>query len=334
MKTTCAVSVIIPMYNAEKYLGVCLESILIQTLTDFEVIIVDDCSTDSSLAIAESYLEKFGGRLKIITLEANTGSGAVPRNIGLEYARGKYICFVDNDDLLIDVALEELYNCAEEYKADVVYAEALLMCDAEPIPKKFEPAFWEPSLTVDKPTLETDDFTKRIEKFVEIKIRWTPWGKFLRRDFLIDNGIRFLPLKIIEDGIWTLELLCLAERWLRIPTPFYVYRSNENSITGRKRSPEQLLKFWTNPLITGIDYLDKFMSRFEFFRQHPNYNVRVLNVVANECFQFMRKAFKELEPRELYEIFRQEFQNDKEHAALIAYLLFITNTYRNELLNK
>ena len=157
---------------------------------------------------------------------------------------------------------------------------------------------------------------------------------FLPAEMRDDNGIKFLPLKIVEDGIWTLELLCLAERWLRIPTPFYVYRSNENSITGRKRSPEQLLKFWTNPLITGIDYLDKFMSRFEFFRQHPNYNVRVLNVVANECFKFMRKAFKELKPRELYEIFRLEFQNDKEHAALIAYLLFITNTYRNELFNK
>ena len=78
------VSVIIPVFNAEKYLGVCLESILIQTLKDFEVIVVDDCSTDASATIAESYLEKFGGRLKIISLPENTGSGAVPRNIGLE----------------------------------------------------------------------------------------------------------------------------------------------------------------------------------------------------------------------------------------------------------
>ena len=65
------VSVIIPVYNAEKYLAVCLESLLIQTFADFEVIVVDDCSTDSSLAIAESYLEKFGGRLKILALEEN-----------------------------------------------------------------------------------------------------------------------------------------------------------------------------------------------------------------------------------------------------------------------
>ena len=100
------ISVIIPVYNAEKYLGVCLESLLIQTLQDFEVIIVDDCSTDASPAIAESYLEKFGGRLKIIYLEKNTGSGAVPRNEGLRFSRGEYVFFMDADDLIIDNALE------------------------------------------------------------------------------------------------------------------------------------------------------------------------------------------------------------------------------------
>lgn len=77
------VSVIIPLYNAEKYIGVCLSSILVQTLRDFEVIAVDDCSTDSSLPIVESFSEKFGERLKIITLPENTGSGAVPRNVSV-----------------------------------------------------------------------------------------------------------------------------------------------------------------------------------------------------------------------------------------------------------
>ena len=122
------VSVIIPVYNVEKYLAVCLESLLIQTFTDFEVIVVDDCSTDNSLAIAESYLERFGGRLKIFSLEENTGSGAVPRNVGLEVASGKYVYFVDDDDLLIDIALDTLFNYTEEYQAQVVYMEKFFSC--------------------------------------------------------------------------------------------------------------------------------------------------------------------------------------------------------------
>ena len=71
-KISPEISVIIPLYNAEKYFAVCLESLAIQTFTDFEVIVVDDCSTDSSLAIAESYLEHFGERLKIIALPRRT----------------------------------------------------------------------------------------------------------------------------------------------------------------------------------------------------------------------------------------------------------------------
>ena len=120
MKNSPKVSVIVPVFNAEKFLGACLESVLIQTLEDFEVLVADDCSTDSSRQIAESFLEKFDGRLKIISLEKNFGS-AVPRNEGLRFSRGEYIFFMDADDLIVDNALEELFNAAEKFSADVVY---------------------------------------------------------------------------------------------------------------------------------------------------------------------------------------------------------------------
>ena len=256
----------------------------------------------------------------------------MPRNVGLVFSQGEYICFMDADDLLVDEALKTFYQFAEDYRADVVYTEAGYICDEEPIPKFIVEDSWDEKLTVKEPTLESENFAVRMQKFCETFIRWPAWGKFLRRDFLVNNNIKFPRMRISEDGIWTFELLCLAKKFLRVPTPFYVYRSSEISVTRRKRSPEQLLKFWTNPLITGLDYLDNFMNRFEFFNQHPSYKVQVLNVLANECFQFMREAFKQLEPREIYEIFRSEFKDDKEHAALIAYLLFIANTYRNELI--
>ena len=78
-----AVSIIVPMYNVEKYVGEFLESILAQTFQDFEVIVVDDCSTDNSRTVVESYVEKFGGRLKLETTLTNSGHGAFPRDKGV-----------------------------------------------------------------------------------------------------------------------------------------------------------------------------------------------------------------------------------------------------------
>ena len=121
------ISVVIPLYNAEKYVRECIISLLAQTFQDFEVIFVDDCSTDNSVAIVESYAPKFGGRLTLAKMEKNSGSGALPRNKGLSLAKGEYIQFLDADDTLIPTALEELYTLAKEYDADVVYCEKHFM---------------------------------------------------------------------------------------------------------------------------------------------------------------------------------------------------------------
>ena len=327
------VSVIIPMYNAEKYLAVCLESLLIQTFTDFEVIVVDDCSTDSSLAVAESYLEKFGGRLKILTLEENTGSGAVPRNVGLEFSQGKYIFFPDSDDLLIDNALETLYNFAEEYRADVVYLEKGFQCDAELVPQNLTEVFWNPpKFTAQEPILETENISERTEKFLKLAFGSPPWEKFLQRDFLIDNDIKFPHMKISEDIIWTFKVVCTAKRILRLPQALYIWRSNETSMTHRARSPEEELIFWMNPLITGLDCLQKFMAELEFFKLNPAYRFAILRFFATIQFDFMAEAIKALESQEVYEIFLREFAAaGSSQPALIAYLMVMNNLYRNEL---
>ncbi|MBR6889317.1 MAG: glycosyltransferase [Selenomonadaceae bacterium] len=326
------VSVIIPVYNAEKFLGVCLESILIQTLQDFEVIVVDDCSTDNSVNVAESFLEKFGGRLKIISLPENTGSGAVPRNVGLEHAQGKYIFFVDNDDLLIDDALETLYNFAEEYQADVVYMEKFFTCDEEIIPKNLTVSVWREVDLIDEPTLEPNDLAKRVEKFLAPKFYWAPWAKFLRRDFLLDNKI-FLPqMTIADDVIQTLEIICLAKKILRVPTPLYVWRTNQASWYRRKRSPEQMIKFRTSPLITGLEYLDEFMRGLAFFKKNPVLRLQVLNFFALMQLDNMTAALNELDSTEVYEIFLREFSTaGSSQPALISYLLVMNSLYRKEL---
>ena len=88
------------------------------------MIVVDDCSTDKSREIVESYIEKFEGRLNLMELQTNSGAGAA-RNFGLEMSRGKYVFFMDSDDALTKTAIEEMFNIAEDFQADVVYCEKI-----------------------------------------------------------------------------------------------------------------------------------------------------------------------------------------------------------------
>ena len=321
------VSVIIPVFNAEKFLSVCLESILIQTLKDFEVIVVDDASTDSSPAVAENFLDKFGGRLKIIYLPKNTGSAAVPRNEGLNFSRGEYIFFMDNDDLLIDTALETLYNFAENYRADVVYAGKGFLLDKNNVkPANFD----KNNFNFDEPTLETENISERVENFFATSYSWAPWTKFLRRDFLIANKINFPPVKISEDVLWTFKVVCLAEKFLRIPNQLYICREEKNSWSRLERKTADEIKFWLNPLIHGLDYLNDFLES-NFFAQNPNYRFEVTNFFVKMQLAGMLDALKNLKPCELYEIVQKEFSDGK-HAALIANLFVFMNFYREKSL--
>ena len=328
------VSVIIPVYNAEKYLPVCLESLAIQTMQDFEVILVDDCSTDSSIAIAENFLERFGGRLKIFSTPQNTGSGSIPRNIGLEHASGDYVYFVDNDDFLIDNALETLYGLAQEYHADVVYMEKVFDCDEEPVPKKLTIEVWEHTKSfVEEPTLDVVDIAGRVQLFLNASFCWAPWEKFLRRDLLVNNDITFPRMTVFEDVIWTFKLLCAAERWLRIPMPLYVWRNNKKSVFRRTRSPEQTIKFYMSPLIHGLDILDEFTRRIDYFKQNSTERLQVLNFFANIQFYYMKDALNNLDETDAYEIFLREISAaGNSQPALTAYLLLMNNIYRKELI--
>lgn len=321
------VSVIIPVFNAQNYLAACLESIFNQTLQDFEVIIVDDCSADNSCAVAESYLENFGERLKIIYLPTNTGNASIPRNKGLRFSRGEYIFFMDNDDLLVNNALETLYNFAEDFRADVVYMErGFLLND-----KNLIAANWDknPSKII-TPTLETQNIFARIENFLKTSYGWAPWTKFTRRDFLIANEIAFPHVKISEDVLWSFKIVCLAENLLRIPNQLYICRSRINSWSRIKRNPQDEIKFWLNPLVKGLNYLDDFMAR-DFFNQNPNLRFDVTNFFVKMQLAGMLNALKNLNCYQIYEIINEAF-SDSKYAPLIANLFVVMNFYRDKFL--
>ena len=329
--TTPAVSVIIPMFNASQFVGQCLESLLAQTFQDFEVIIVDDCSTDSSAAVVESYAPKFDGRLALLQLDRNSGSGAVPRNTGLKFARGKFVYFIDADDMLTLTALEELYALAKNFNADVVCCERYYKASADL--SEIVVAAEEESNFVTRPTFESDDLSERVQKILRHDYWVTPWCKFIKRGLLVDGEISFPQCKIAEDDIWTYELVFCAKKFLRVPNIVYVWRQSEDSMFRRNRSPQREIKFWVNPLLFGLKALDEFMSKLEFFRVNPQFRLAILDHFAHgRCLAQLSKVAAQVEPLELYETIRDSFKETfGNQNVLLAYLCTLACEQRKNL---
>lgn len=239
---------------------------------------------------------------------------------------------MDADDFIISTALERLYTFAEAYQVDAVYMEKYLGCNEELVPKNLKLAEWKPELSNENPMLESEQIAVRVERFLHSCFWCAPWAKLLNRKFLIDNEITFPHMKIAEDVIWTFKIICLAEKILRIPSRLYVNRENSDSMTQRKRTPEQEIIFWTSPLLIGADCLEQFMSSIEFFVQNPAFRFRVLNYFVSIKLDFMAEAFGKLTLTEVYETFLHEFSKaGSTRSALISYLLVMNHFYRNEL---
>ena len=337
-----AVSVIIPMYNAEKYIGECLDSILNQTFQDFEVIVVDDCSTDSSRAVVESYLEKFGGRLILSKTKKNSGSPAEPCNIGIAVSRGDYLYFMDNDDTITPTALEELFIVAKDFDADVVACEKFYVVpqevwhDAE-FRKTLKPESYLRGGFVTAPTLISDDLSERTNDYNQGKFLWPIWTKFIKRDFLAENQIRF-ESAIVSDLIFTTCLIFSAQRWVRVPNTFYYWRMRTDSLSNGKKDLGKYLSTYSRALTTDFSCLDEFLADIEFFWQNPGEKYIVLKTYADHILQgYFSEIYSQILDAELYEtlatfdeLFRKEFSGGE--VALTAYLFNMLNVYRGEIL--
>ena len=323
------VSIIIPLYNAEKYIAECLESVLAQTFTNFEVIVVDDCSTDKSCAIVESYIPKFSGRLKLSRMKKNSGAGSLPRNKGLTLSRGEYIFNMDNDDLITPTALEELLTLAKVNDADVVYCEKYFATNNDLSEINIQSD--QVGTLVDKPTFETDIFTERLTKIQQYFFAVMPWLKLIKRNLLIENEIIF-PNIIRDDDIWTWHLVFCAKRFLRVPNAVYICRKVETSITRLKRTPLEEINFWFNPVILGVKTLNEIMSNIAFFKKNPQYRYVMLNSFIRNSFLILMHLNLEIDPSDVYEVIKQKF-GDKlgEYDVLIP--LLCTALYTQQKIN-
>ena len=317
------ISVIIPMYNAEKYIGECLESIFAQTFQDFEIIVVDDCSTDNSCAVVEKFIKTHvgGGDLKLVRRKINSGGPSISRNCGLELSRGKYIFFMDNDDLLVKTALEELFNLAEQFQAEVIYCDRCgTFQDKENILVDNKPYF------VKSPVLIPEDLPGKIQAHIQGRFRPEPWLKFSLRDFLIENEIRF-GTYVQEDSIWTISLLIAAKRFLISPNVCYLYRNYPEQLSKlthmvqNQDNTKKALRILQRS-IYGIKDFDNFLNKTEFLKNHTEWRYALLSNVLNRDISWALESVAHLPPHEIYEMIQNEFKKDfGEYDILISSLI-------------
>lgn len=215
-------SFIIPVYNVEKYLEECLESILMQKYTNYEIILINDCSTDKSSLICEKYSKK-NNSIKYINNKQNMGISKV-RNQGLKLATGDYIIFIDSDDFYNQDFLLEVNKILDKKKYDVLISEFVV--------KKDYPEAREVNDIVFDTTRINDKTHEEILKYIYVKrMINTVWRFIVKRSVITDNNIYFVDNIIHEDEEWVPKLLCNAQTIYCLNKKYYTYRIREHSIT-------------------------------------------------------------------------------------------------------
>lgn len=232
------VSVIVPIYKVEKYLGQCIDSILSQTYSNLEIILVDDGSPDSCPEICENYVKK-NHQIKVIH-KRNEGLGEA-RNTGLEVAKGTYVYFVDSDDWLEKNMIEKMVYEMEKESADLV------MCGFKKMTPNQEPIIYRvvKNKTIQRGLeVQTKIFLPMIAQKSTVAEDYTinmcVWSNLYRRDIIERNKIRFLSERkyLSEDICFNLQYLLHINCAVMIPEACYCYRYNPNSLTNKYKGPE------------------------------------------------------------------------------------------------
>jgi len=218
-------SIIIPVYNVEKYLDECFESVLSQKFGNFEIICVDDCSTDNSWNILEKYAEK-DKRIRIFKQEKNAGQG-VARNRALDLAQGEYVLFVDPDDWIETDSLNILNKELTRTNAEVLCFGAY---DYEETTDKIEGRKEILRLTSEFVLNHAEwSCSWKDLKVDDLFCSGAVWDKCYGREFIKKKQIHFAPTRIGEDNLFSLNSLLSAEKIFFIEESLYYYRIRKNS---------------------------------------------------------------------------------------------------------
>ena len=232
------ISVVIPVYNVERYLAECVDSVLEQTMGDFEIILVDDGATDSSGAMCDDYAAR-DPRVRVI--HRPNGGLSAARNTGLDAAAGEYVYFLDSDDYIAPNTLQKLHALAEREGADVVFFDAwVFFTDCEPDPKVYQyhrsrDYGCKPGREMLPELLDTDEYRTAVPLML------------FRRGYMAEQGLRFREGILHEDELFT----------------FYVYHGNgriahcHEEFYARRMRPASIM--------TGASLVRRYDSMYEIY---------------------------------------------------------------------
>lgn len=223
------VSVIVPVYNVEKYVARCLNSLINQTLHDIEIIIVNDGTKDNSLKICQEY-EKKDHRIKIYSKE-NEGLG-LTRNYGLKIATGEYVAFLDSDDYIDLDFYEKLYNDAKKNETDASFADIKIhKSDDNIFQRDYMP--FRNKVVSSKIFMYNLLHVKNKEEYKNEYMGISVWRSIYKREILEKNNIIFVSERkfISEDIIFNIDFCMNSEKLSFIDNTYYYYCSNGSSLT-------------------------------------------------------------------------------------------------------
>ena len=266
------ISVIVPVYNVEKYIDKCLDSLVNQTLEDIEIIMVNDGSPDNSQKIIDKYAKKYPNKVKSYIKE-NGGQGSA-RNLGLEHASGKYISFVDSDDWIDKNALEEMYNLANKNNSDIV------ICDM-----------------IDHFLLDNEEEKQIYHNCTnyESVFRVTPsaCNKIFKKEVI--GNLRFIPKIWYEDFNFTTKILLNTQNISVISKGFYHCSCGHISTMNNNNSLKNL------DMITALDDIIKYSKENKKYDRNimsylifDHILITTINRVAVQKNKDKKRVLKEL----------------------------------------
>lgn len=248
------VSIIIPVYNLELYIGECLNSVVNQTLKHIEIIIINDGSTDSSFKILEKYKSIYNNI--IIVNQENKGQ-SIARNIGMKLAKGEYIYFLDGDDIINTCLSEEFYEISKNNNLDILTFDGEVFYENDDLKQNNNFNYERASLIRNYEVMSGEEYYQNIIN--NKAYRSSPCLQFFKTEFLRRNNIYFLENIIHEDELYTTIATIMAQRILYSPKKYFYRRVRKNSTMTIKKGEKNI-----------IGYLNVAEELYKFYKKKEN----------------------------------------------------------------